>query len=436
MKRAETSSKLRKKQNLRGRIEMAIQKNEYIKEKEYIASMIEWLADYGKTKNQGVTRLLYSDDWLKAQQALKMKMDSAGFATYFDSVGNLFGRIEGREHPSTTVLTGSHIDTVVEGGKYDGAYGVIASFLAVKRLYELYGAPKKTIEVVSFCEEEGSRFPITFWGSRNVKGVYTIQDVQSLRDSEGISFVEAMRSAGFDPLVYTSPVRHDIESFVEVHIEQGIILEKNKNALGIVSHIVGQRRYSITITGESNHAGTTPMKYRKDALYIASNFISFLTNKAKEIDKDLVATVGKMAVSPNVPNVIVGEVTFSLDIRHYKEDILDIFCDEIFTYLENQERKWSIGAKVEQWMDVKPVAMDEKLSTMATEIAYNNEIPHQSIISGAGHDAQVFGSFCPTCLLFVPSKNGISHSPKEFTQAEDLEKGIEVLSELLYKLAY
>ncbi len=415
---------------------MAIQNEKGVHEKVDIASMIEWLAAYGKTERGGVTRLLYSEEWLKAQQALKTKMDSVGFVTYFDRVGNLFGRLEGQEQPQSTILTGSHIDTVVEGGKYDGAYGVMASFLATKRLFELYGRPKKTIEIVSFCEEEGSRFPITFWGSRNVKGVYCLDDVEKMQDSEGVLFTQAMKDAGFDPLLYSSPARTDIEAFVEIHIEQGMVLEKNQNSLGIVSHIVGQRRFTITIIGESNHAGTTPMEYRKDALYMAAQFISFVTKKAKMMDKDLVATVGKMLVSPNVPNVIANKVTFSLDIRHYKEELLDLFCSEIFGHLNQKGKNAALEIDVMQWMDVKPVAMDEKMNAIVTEIAYENAISHQSIISGAGHDAQVLGSFCPTCLLFVPSKDGISHSPNEFTYTEDLEKGIEVLSELLYKLAY
>ncbi|MFD6440858.1 M20 family metallo-hydrolase, partial [Peribacillus sp. NPDC060186] len=314
---------------------MGIQIEKSVYEKENVASMIEWLASFGATESNGVTRLLYSEDWMKAQHAVKAEMDRVGLFTYFDSVGNLFGRFEGTDPTSRTILTGSHIDTVSDGGKYDGAYGVIASFLAVQRLYKAYGLPRKTIEVVSFCEEEGSRFPLTFWGSRNIQGVYNLEQVKDLTDTDGIPFLEAMKKAGFEPDKYVAPVRDDIERFVEIHIEQGMVLEKSQNTIGVVSHVVGQRRYTVRVVGESNHAGTTPMHYRKDAVGAASEFISLLTKKAKETDSYLVATVGRMEVKPNVPNVIAGEVVFSLDIRHHQEKILDSFCKELFSTFDS-----------------------------------------------------------------------------------------------------
>ncbi|MFD6210515.1 allantoate deiminase [Peribacillus sp. NPDC060253] len=409
---------------------------EKFNEKDDVALMIEWLASFGATESNGVTRLLYSKEWLRAQQAMKAEMEKENLDTYFDSVGNLFGRLEGTGSSGGTILTGSHIDTVRNGGKYDGAYGVIASFLAVKRLYKAYGPPRKTIEVVSFCEEEGSRFPLTFWGSRNIQGIYDLDHVRDLKDTEGISFLEAMKKSGFEPEAYIRPVRDDIDRFVEIHIEQGAVLEKNQNTIGVVSHIVGQRRFTVKIVGESDHAGTTPMSYRKDAVSAASEFISFLTKKAKRMNPDLVATVGRMDVKPNVPNVIAGEVEFSLDIRHHEEVILDKFCQEIFSTFDSLAKEAEMQMEILQWMDVKPVALDMEMNRLVQKIAEDKNTPYQDMVSGAGHDAQVFGAFCPTCLLFVPSQGGISHSPKEFTSVPDLERGIDVLSEVLYKLAY
>lgn len=402
---------------------------------ESVASMIEWLANYGKTETEGVTRLLYSQAWTEAQHALKKTMESIGLHAYFDSVGNLFGKLPGTAHDNKTILTGSHIDTVVDGGKYDGAYGIIASMIAVERLIKLYGMPKKTIEVVSFCEEEGSRFPITFWGSRNINNVYDLQDVAYLIDSDGVSFLQAMCDAGFNSKNYTPPVRTDIETFIEIHIEQGIVLERNEKIIGIVSHIVGQRRFNITINGDSNHAGTTPMRYRKDAIALAADFIHYTTNLANE-ESDLVATFGRMHAKPNVPNVIAGEVQLSLDIRHHDDAALDQFCERIFSYLKDKASFSDFNLAIKQWMDVKSIAMNADINRCIEEITINKNIPYQYIVSGAGHDSQVFGSNCPTALLFVPSAGGFSHSPKEFTKTEDLEKGIEVLTELLYKLAY
>lgn len=415
---------------------MAIQVKGQMSEKEQVGEMIEWLASFGKTENGGVTRLLYSPAWCEAQQALKNKMHQMGLNAYFDRVGNLFGKLRGTEDQGTTILTGSHMDTVVEGGKYDGAYGVIASLLAVSSLFQTYGYPKKTIEVVSLCEEEGSRFPLTFWGSRNINGAYTLEDVKDLKDADGIPFLEAMKQAGFDPDQYQPSVRQDVERFVEVHIEQGMVLESNQNTVGVVTHIVGQRRYTVRIIGESNHAGTTPMTYRKDAVSTASQLISYLTNRAQETDPHLVATVGKIDVKPNVPNVVAGEVEFSLDIRHYSEDVLDRYCTDIFSEFERVSGQLRVEIAVTQWMDVKPVAMDREMNDWTRKMATDKNIRHQDIVSGAGHDSQVFGTVCPTSLLFVPSQKGISHSPKEFTSLADLETGIELLTDILYKLAY
>ena len=401
-----------------------------------VAGFIEWLAHYGKTDSNGVTRLLYSKTWTEAQHALKEKMDQAGLQSYFDCVGNLFGRLPGTTPESKTILTGSHIDTVVDGGKYDGAYGIIASLLAVEHLLNTYGRPKKTIEVVSFCEEEGSRFPITFWGSRNICNQYSLEDVAQLKDSRGIPFIEAMTEAGFSSEQYSSPARSDIETFIEVHIEQGMVLEKSKKQIGIVSHIVGQRRFQITIHGASNHAGTTPMNFRKDAVALAADFIHYTTNLASNGHSDLVATFGKLHAKPNVPNVIANEVQLSLDIRHYKTEALDQFCNHIFTYLKNRAATSDFTLEISQWMDVQPIAMCPDLNKLIEEITMAQKIPYQYIVSGAGHDSQVFGAICPTALLFVPSADGISHSPMEYTKPDDLEKGIEILTELLYQLAY
>jgi allantoate deiminase len=415
---------------------MAIQVNEQLLNKGQTEVMIEWLASFGQTANGGVTRLLYSSSWKEAQHSLKRLMEQTVLEPYFDCVGNLFGRLPGTESAGKTILTGSHIDTVIEGGKYDGAYGVVASLIAVVRLFQTYGYPKKTIEVVSLCEEEGSRFPLTFWGSRNISGAYNLDSVKEIKDADGILFLDAMKQAGFDPKNYTPPVRRDVERFVELHIEQGMILEKNQNQVGIVTHIVGQRRYTVSIKGESNHAGTTPMPYRKDAVSAAAHLISFLTEKTKQIDSQLVATVGRVNVKPNVPNVVAGEVEFSLDIRHHQEEVIDEYCSEIFAEFNRVGECLNIEVSIFKWMDVEPVKMDPEIGEMALEIAEKKNIPFQKIISGAGHDSQVFGSYCPTSLLFVPSQNGISHSPKEFTSLKDLEVGIELLTDILYKLAY
>ena len=400
-----------------------------------VGRWVDWLAAFGYTKNGGVTRLLYDENWRLAQYSLLQKMKESGLNPYFDGVGNLFGRLEGTLQGEKVILTGSHIDTVIDGGKYDGAYGIIASLFAVNYLKHRYGSPKKTIEVVSLCEEEGSRFPLAFWGSGSITGKYIKDDCHELYDTKNISFSHAMLSMGLQT-EREQVKREDIDCFIEIHIEQGAVLEKEQKSIGIVSHIVGQRRFTVKVVGESNHAGTTPMPYRKDSMHLAAELITYILNQVTEIDSQLVATVGKIIASPNVPNVIPKEVTFTLDVRHHQEEVLDFFCGKILAYFKQKSIEAGMNVECEQWMDVKAVAMDDTLTALAHHIVQEMEIPNRTMISGAGHDAQVFGTYCPTALLFVPSTGGISHSPKEHTDLEDLKKGIIVLIEFLQRLAY
>ncbi len=403
---------------------------------EQIEETVEWLASFGKTDNNGVTRPLYTDEWLFAQQALEQRMHKIGLNAYFDDVGNLFGRLEGTLKEDGVILTGSHIDTVVNGGKYDGAYGVIAGLIALQYLKEEYGSPKKNIEVVSLCEEEGSRFPMTYWGSGSIVGLKSFEDIHNLKDSKGIPFVEAMKQAGFGQGKYRSPRRNDLECFIELHVEQGQVLELEGKSIGLVSHIVGQKRFTITVTGESNHAGTTPMNYRKDAMHAATEMIYLLLKKAKETSPDLVCTVGQITLEPNISNVIPGKAIFSIDTRHPDEEVLVSFCDEVFKEFTTITNRHETQLHINNWMNEKPVKMSEHLNKVTESILNNEKVSYKKMTSGAGHDSQIFGQYYPTSLLFVPSHKGMSHSPLEFTSTEDLEKGIQILIKVLYELAY
>lgn len=419
-----------------GGIRLAIGENKSLALLTQIEEMVEWLASFGKSENNGVTRQLYSKEWQDAQQAVRKRMEEYGLQAYYDDVGNLFGRLDGRQKNTSTILTGSHIDTVIDGGKYDGAYGIIAGLIAVEYLYKNYGLPKKNIEIVSLCEEEGSRFPMTYWGSGSITGIKSLEDVQGLKDANGTSFIEAMQQAGFGQGKYSQPRRDDLDCFIELHIEQGEILEREGKSVGVVSHIVGQRRYNVTVIGESNHAGTTPMRWRKDAMHTAAEMIGVLMQKAKETSPDLVATVGQISLEPNISNVIPRKATFSMDIRHSDENVLLEFCDDVFTEFTLIASKHHTEVSIYNWMNEKPVKMCEKLNKISESILEGEGVPFKKMTSGAGHDSQVFGQFCPTSLLFVPSHKGISHSPFEFTSTKDLEKGIQLLIKVLYELAY
>jgi allantoate deiminase len=395
---------------------------------------IEWLASFGGEPDGGVTRTLYSQPWKEAQQALKGWMEEVGLLTSYDAVGNLFGRLASPNLHAPTILIGSHVDTVKSGGKYDGAYGIIAGVLALLHLKKQYGEPEINLEVVSFCEEEGSRFPVALWGSGMMTGIYSYKDINNIKDSEGISFETAMMAAGFGLTEYR--VRKDIQTFIELHIEQGPTLEKVEKSIGIVKAIVGQKRFRVTVSGESNHVGTTSMKWRRDALHGAVNMIHDLYESVKEYDEDLVTSVGQLFVEPNVPNVIPNHVQFTVDARHPKESVLLSFCQQFTEQFHDHAQKMNLDIQVEMWHEVQPAQMDNSLNEILQSICTSNSIAFHSMNSGAGHDAQLFARICPTTILFVPSKGGISHSPLEYTSTQDLEKGLEVLMQLLHQLAY
>jgi allantoate deiminase len=401
-----------------------------------LAEAIEWLSSFGGGSDGGVTRTLYSHSWKEAQQALKGWMDVKGLAAYYDGIGNLFGRLPSKDPKAPTILVGSHVDTVESGGKYDGAYGVLAAILALSELNQKYGKPKVNLEVVSLSEEEGSRFPLACWGSGILTGVYSLSDIKEIRDADGIEFLTAMKAAGFGLTDQEYQIRDDIQAFIELHIEQGPCLEKLEKQIGIVQSIVGQKRFRITVKGETNHAGTTLMKWRKDPLHGAVNMIYQLNELAKKVDEELVVTVGQLVVIPNVPNVIPGQVEFTVDARHPKESVLEHFCYRFSNCFQEVGEQMDLEIDLVKWHEVQPVEMDASLNEKVLEVCLKKGVSYHLMNSGAGHDAQLFTRICPSAILFVPSKSGISHSPFEYTSIGDLETGLQVLTQLLHRLAY
>lgn len=402
----------------------------------HIMQVLNWLAAFSPDEDGGITRLLYTEGWLKTQQALAVKMASHGLETEFDEVGNLFGKLQGEDRHAPSIITGSHIDTVVQGGKYDGAYGIAAGLLAVDYLQQHFGMPKRSIEVVSLCEEEGSRFPMAYWGSGSITGLRGFKQIAHLRDTNEVKFADAMAGCGFGEGTARSSRRDDIAAFIELHIEQGAVLESEGVAVGIVDAIAGQRRMRFEVTGEPNHAGTTPMHMRKDALEGVSAMIQELRREAVAIGAPLVATVGQLQVQPNVPNVVPGKVTFTVDARHADELSLDRFCRWVLETFERIAGERGLGITGTEWFREEPVPMDAGIRRQLDDICRELGFGAKRMVSGAGHDAQMFERICKAGLLFVPSRGGISHSPLEYTAPRELAVGVLVLAELLYRLGY
>ncbi|QII48374.1 allantoate deiminase [Bacillus paralicheniformis] len=390
----------------------------------------------GGLEKGGITRLLYSPEWIEAVRELEATFKEEGLEVSFDDVGNLSGRLVGSKYSEETILTGSHIDTVVEGGHLDGQFGILSALVAVKYLKEKYGQPLRTIEVLSLAEEEGSRFPYTFWGSKNFFNLAKKEDVATIEDAEGIKFEDAMHESGFD-YRQTDDVRDDIKAFVEVHIEQGKVLETENKAIGVVTGIVGQKRYSVHLKGEANHAGTTPMSLRRDTVVAYSEIVTDLTKRAREIGEPLVLTFGHVTPVPNTVNVVPGEITFSIDCRHIDQQLLNDFAREIEDKVKAVAEANSMAYDINLWMDEAPSLMDKEIIQIIEQAAKDNVGDSYKLMpSGAGHDAQIFADFVPTAMLFVPSIGGISHNTNEETKIEDLVKGIEVLKDVLFELAY
>lgn len=402
-----------------------------------IEETVAWINSFGADPTGGTSRLLYSESWVAAQKGLKSRFEEIGMTARFDAIGNLFGRVEGTEFPEETILSGSHVDTVKNGGKLDGQFGIIGAYLAIKYLLETYGRPKRSLEVVSFAEEEGSRFPYTYWGSKNFLGIACNKETLDIVDSEGIKFQDAMRNAGFNyDENENKKIREDIKAFIELHIEQGNVLEKTGRSVGVVTGIVGQRRYKVILKGQANHAGTTPMGYRKDAVYGFSKICTGAIEKAKEKGDPLVLTFGKVVPKPNVVNVVPGEVEFSIDCRHTDKQVIADFTEELEKDMKAIAKELDLDISIEMWMDELPVPMDEKITEMLKNICDKEKLSYMVMHSGAGHDAQMLAQYVPSGMIFVPSIEGISHNPAEDTKTEDMVNGIMLLAKAFYELAY
>lgn len=396
---------------------------------------LDWLSGISDAEGPGTTRLLYSPSWIEAQKQLKEKFEGLGFTCEFDAVGNLFATLLGSEQPEEIIASGSHVDTVTKGGRLDGQLGIVAAYLAIEKLLEKNGQPKKTLQIISMAEEEGSRFPYAFWGSKNIFGLANQEDVASIKDAEGIGFEEAMRAAGFDYLT-GEPKFAKITAFFELHIEQGNFLEKEGKQVGVVNAIVGQKRYDVILKGQANHAGTTLMEYRKDTVECFARIVTQSLDKALAEGNPLVLTFGRVELKPNTVNVVPGETLFSIDCRHTDQATLNRFTAELEADMRAISEAMGIEINIDNWMDEAPVPMDVALIKTLEAVCEENGLNYQLMHSGAGHDAQIFAPRVPTAMVFVPSIDGISHNPAEHTKAEDIVPGIQALAGALERLAY
>ncbi|KRL75062.1 M20 family metallo-hydrolase [Secundilactobacillus paracollinoides] len=382
----------------------------------------------------GQNRLVYTPRWVAAQKALIAFAVAQDLSVSVDDYGTVYMDLPGRA-TAPAIATGSHMDTVVHGGQFDGLYGVLGGLQALLTLRDRHGQPHQTLRAISFSEEEGSRFPTTFSGSKHYA---RLADITGLTDDSGASF-DTARITAVTQLQQLPGVTRQLpalpKSFTELHIEQGPRLITTGRTIGLVSAIVGQRRFTITVTGTANHAGTTPMNQRHDALQAAITLMSQLRVTAATAESQLTFTVGQLTVSPNTSNVIPGKVVFTVDCRHADDTVLGAF-ETAMRHLVNQTSAPGITASIIRWVHDKPAPLAAPLLAanrmLATQLGFDPVV----MDSGAGHDSEIMSRVTPTTMIFVPSVNGISHAPNEYTAPEDLAAGIKLLTASLFQQAY
>lgn len=380
-------------------------------------------------RNGEIWRAIYTEEQKIGKELIESWMLERGFKCREDAIGNLIGRIEGESEE--TILIGSHMDTVKNGGLYDGAAGIVLGILSVSALVKEMPL-KKSIEVIAFVEEEASRFLSGYLGSKHVCGRLSNLELED-RDETGQTLRAVMKAHGGDPHQLDSKMREQLKYYLEVHIEQGRVLESQNAHIGVVEQIVGVYAYHICIEGQQDHAGTTPMTLRKDAVFETCQWISELTHEVKEMSSTATFTVGQFNVQPGISNVIAKKVSLTIDLRDGSLQMLDQIENRIYeslNHLENEGMKISIKKNC----DEKPVGMDEKVTALIEESAKNLKLKTIRMNSGAGHDAQIMAESLPSGLIFIPSVNGRSHCPEEYTKPEDLEQGMKVLKGVLKKL--
>ena len=376
-----------------------------------------------------LTRVYLSPQHLEANQRAARWMTQAGMTVWQDSVGDICGRYEGEQEGAPAILLGSHLDTVRNAGRYDGMLGVLAAIEVVHGLHQQGRRLKQAIEIVGFCDEEGTRFGITLLGSRGITGTWP-ESWLAQTDADGVSVAQAMVLAGLDPARIHLAARRpeEIAAYLELHIEQGPCLEQEGLALGVVEAINGARRLNCRFTGEAGHAGTVPMSHRKDALAAAAEWMVRVETLTREQGGNRVATVGTLRCAPGAVNVIPGDVTLTLDIRGPHDQPLDALLDTLLKEAQAIASRRQLRFSAEEFYRIAATACDSGLQQVLSEAVQAVQGRSLTLPSGAGHDAIAIAERWPSAMLFVRCKGGISHHPAESVTADDVALAIAAYS--------
>ena len=399
----------------------------------WIKAMVDGWARFSEDEEK-LTRVFLSPEHKACAEAVMTAMRAAGMTARIDAIGNVVGRYAAAEPGARTLITGSHIDTVRDAGAYDGNLGVALPIACIADLDARGKRLPFAVEVVAFGDEEGVRFPTTLSGSRTIAG--TIDPaVLSLRDAEGTSLADALAEFGCDPAAIAAEARkpEEVLAFVEVHIEQGPVLEAENLPVGTVTAINGASRFAVTVTGMAGHAGTVPMPLRRDALAGAAEMIAAIERHGAA-GEGLVATVGRIEAAPGAVNVIPGQVTFTLDIRAPENRQRDTAVARIDESLKAIAARRGLELDIERLYDESAVACHPGLMDQLDKAIARQGLRPLRLPSGAGHDAMALAALCPIAMLFVRCGGGISHNPLESISGEDAEVAAQVFLDFLENL--
>jgi allantoate deiminase len=403
--------------------------------KERLWRRLNLLSEIGKTDTNGVTRLSFTREERAAKDLVVAFMIEAGLKVREDEVGNLIGRKDGGNPNASVVLTGSHIDSVLNGGNFDGPLGVLAAVEALQVMNEQNIETEHPIEVIAFTDEEGARFSFGMIGSRGIAGTLTQEELLN-KDKQGITIAEAFVASGLKPETIGKAARkpEDVKAYIELHIEQGKVLEGQNLSAGIVSGLAGPLWLKFILEGEVGHAGATPMSIRHDALTTAARVMLVIEAEAAKTGTT-VGTVGQVQVQPGGINIIPGRVEFSLDLR----DISEVVRDEVEQNIREQAQQicetQGVKLTIEDLQRVAPAPCSVIVKNAAREAFEKLGLESYYLPSGAGHDGMQLLDLCPMGMIFIRSKNGISHDPAEWSSKEDCTDGANVLYHTVLNLA-
>jgi len=395
----------------------------------------EAYSEFGATDDDGLHRLALSDADRDARDQFVADLETAGLDVRVDELGNVFGRYPGRNPGAAPVLVGSHLDSQPYGGRYDGQLGVLTALEAVEAVAESDAEPDRPLEVVNWTNEEGTRFQPSMMGSSGYVGYEDVDPLLAATDRDGAVVADELERIGYDGDAPCEPPDAGVHSYLELHVEQGPTLDDRDLSVAVVDGVYGMSWLRITVEGQADHAGPTPMHARQDALAAATDAISEITRLPGRLSADAVATVGEVSAEPNSVNVIPARATFTVDLRSYDDDVVDRGVQRIEAEVAAACERHGVEAAVDHVSRHHSMAFSDRVSAAADRAIEATGVEATHLVSGAGHDAQHLQTLTDAGMLFVPSVDGRTHSEAEFTEWADCVAGARVFANATLELA-